>query len=57
MANQSNNHELAKKLELLALIEFAKAGVDRVAVRAVTGSLDNNLYSKLKTLFGDKSKK
>ena len=57
MANQSNNHALAKKLELLALIEFAKAGVDRVAVRAVTGSLDNNLYSKLKTLFGDKSKK
>lgn len=57
MANQINNNELAKKLELLALIEFAKAGADRNAVRAVMGSLDNNIFSKLKSLLSGKQKK
>lgn len=55
--SKNNDTELTKKLELLALIEFAKAGADRIAVRAIMGSLDNNLYSKLKTLLGGKLKK
>jgi hypothetical protein len=54
---KNNDIDLARRLELLALIEFAKAGADRTAVRTIMGSLDNNLYSKLKTLLEGRAKK
>lgn len=51
MATQNNQTDLSKKLDLLLMIEFAKAGADRSKVREILGALDNNLYSKLGILF------
>ena len=56
MAKKENDKDLTKKLDILAMIEFAKVGVDRKKVRTIMGSLDNNLYSKIKVVFNRNKK-
>lgn len=45
---------LKDSIDTLLLLEFAKCGAKRDDVRAVLGSLDNNLYSKINKIVKDK---
>ena len=49
---------LKKSVDTLILIEVAKSGATREQVRKAMGSLDNNAFSKISTIFnGNKNKK
>lgn len=48
--------DLKRSLEILILIEVAKSGATRDQARKALGSLDNNQYSKIVSLFVTKKK-
>jgi hypothetical protein len=43
---------LKKSIDLLILIEICKAGATRNQAREIIGSLDNNIFSKVSSVFG-----
>lgn len=47
---------IKRAVDLLITIELAKAEATRKQVREVVGSLDNNTFAKIKTVFGKKNK-
>lgn len=47
---------LKKAIDTLILLEVAKSGATREQVREVIGSLDNNAFSKVSSLFNSGKK-
>lgn len=48
---------LKKSVDTLILIEVAKTGATREQARQAVGSLDNNAFSKISTIFNNKKNK
>lgn len=47
---------IKKSLDTLILIELCKSGATRDQARTLFGNLDNNMFSKINTIFGKNRK-